>query len=365
MHPTIAKRIDQIRKLALKDGAQAMLVTKERNVKYLAGFTGDSTYLFLTKKKAILLSDTRYTTQIEEECPGFEVEIRDSKVSLTEVVDNVAQASRLTSLAIEAHAITKSQYDEFESKLAGVTLQSTTGLVEQLREIKDSDEVAEIRYSINLAQRAFEVIRAALTREQTEAEIAANLEHQIRMFGGYGCAFEPIIGVGPRAALPHAVKTDRRIGESSFVLIDWGARGRHYLSDLTRVLVTGKISTKLQRIYEVVLEAQLAAIKKIRPGAKLVDVDSAARSVIEKAGFGSRFGHGLGHGFGLEIHESPRLSPIAEGTLKTGMVVTVEPGIYLAGWGGVRIEDDVLVTKDGHEVLTSVPKQFEESIVPL
>jgi Xaa-Pro aminopeptidase len=365
MNKTTARRIDQLRSRALVDGPQAMLVTKVKNVQYLTGFTGDSTYLFLTRTSAILLSDSRFTTQLAEECPGFELEIRDSRVSMLDMLEQVIQATKVSQLAYESHSLTKQQYDEFSSRLAAVTLCSSNGHVEALREIKDKEEINEIRFAIHLAERAFDVIRASLTPVQTEAEIAANIEHQIRMFGGYGCAFEPIVGVGPRAALPHAVKTNRQIKESPFVLIDWGARGRHYLSDLTRVLVTGKPTKKLEKIYNIVLAAQQAAIKLIRPGAKLSAIDAAARGVIEKAGYGPKFGHGLGHGFGLEIHETPRLSPIAAGTLQTGMVVTVEPGIYLPDWGGVRIEDDILVTADGHEVLTNVPKEFEQSLVTL
>ena len=177
-------------------------------------------------------------------------------------------------------------------------------------------------------------------------------------------AFEPIVAVGPRAALPHARPGATRIGEAGFVLFDWGARTTGgYRSDLTRVLVTRKIPPKLEKIYGVVLNAQRQGIKAIRPGATLESVDRAARRVIENAGFSRFFGHGLGHGIGLDIHEEPRLSPVAQGVLEPGMVITVEPGIYLPGWGGVRIEDDVLVTRDGHEVLTSVPKRFEDAAV--
>ena len=183
-------------------------------------------------------------------------------------------------------------------------------------------------------------------------------------FGAYGASFEPIVAVGARSALPHARPMDQLISAGEFVLIDWGASNRAgYKSDLTRLLVTGKIRPKLKKIYGVVLNAQRRGIEAIRPGVQCCDVDSAARRVIANAGFGKNFGHGLGHGIGLDIHEGPRLSQASTQVLKPGMVVTVEPGIYIPGWGGVRIEDDVLVTRDGHEVLTSVPKEFEQSIL--
>ena len=226
--------------------------------------------------------------------------------------------------------------------------------------VKDREEVAEIRRAIDQAERAFTVLRASLRPEQTEKEVADNLEHQMRLFGAKRASFESIVAVGPRAALPHARPTSQRIGASDFVLVDWGADSL-YKSDLTRVLVTGKIPPKLERIYGVVLKAQLRGIEAIRPGISCEEVDSAARKVIEDAGFGRNYGHGLGHGIGLDIHEGPRLGQGQKNILQPGMVVTVEPGIYLPGWGGVRIEDDVLVTKTGHEVLTSLPKQWSDA----
>jgi Xaa-Pro aminopeptidase len=202
-----------------------------------------------------------------------------------------------------------------------------------------------------------------LRPEKTEKEVADELEHQIRLYGGKACSFPPIVAVGARAALPHARPTDQKIGAGDFVLVDWGADAGPYKSDLTRVLVTGKIPPKLERIYRVVLSAQDAAIAQIRPGLACHEIDQVARAVITKAGFGANFGHGLGHGIGLEIHEAPRLAAADHLKLEAGMVVTVEPGIYLPAWGGVRIEDDVLVTKGGCQVLTTLPKSWEDAIV--
>jgi Xaa-Pro aminopeptidase len=238
------------------------------------------------------------------------------------------------------------------------------GLVEELREIKDAHELASLRKAVRQAQRGFAVMRASLKGDMTELEFAHDLEHAMRGFGARAAGFDPIVAVGPRAALPHANPTSARISEADLLLIDWGAMSQDgYRSDLTRVLVTGRISSKLRKIYEVVLKAQLRGIAAIRPGVTGKQVDAAARSVIEKAGYGKQFGHGLGHGIGLDIHEGTRLSPVSKDVLKPGMVITVEPGIYIPGWGGVRIEDDILVTRDGHEVLTSVPKQFEDAIL--
>lgn len=361
----IKNRRDKVQRLLKKQGLDALLVTCELNVTYLTGFTGDSSFLVITPDKEILVSDSRYTTQIEEECGGLEKVIRDSGSTTAALLCRTAKAMKLQSLGIEADHMTKSAYDQFAAELDGVTLVDTFSLVEKFRAIKDTFEISEIRRSISMAERTFNVIRQTLRGEQTEADVAHEIEHQIRLFGGDRCAFEPIVGVGPRAALPHAVKTDQQIGESPFVLIDWGAKAGLYASDLTRVLVTGKPPAKLKKIYNIVLQAQMKAIELIRPGISVQEVDRAARGHIEKSGYGKNFGHGLGHGFGLEIHEAPYFSSIHNAELKPGMVVTIEPGIYLPGWGGVRIEDDILVTRNGHEVLSSLPKSWEDAQAPL
>lgn len=351
-------RIEKIRRTLRTAGADAALITNYTNVSYLTGFTGDDSYLFISKTQAIVISDPRYTTQLEQECAGLELDIRAPGVPITRAVAQVIQKSKSRRVLVEAGSLTLALFEKLRTELPGVELIGQAAMVEELRMIKDAAEVEAIRGAIYCAERAYGVIQAAWHPEQTERQVAHELERQIRLFGGDGCCFPPIVAVGPRAALPHARATDVPLGDSDFVLIDWGSRKGGYVSDLTRVMVTGKIPPKLQRIYDIVLQAQLTAIEQIRPGVKLADVDQAARGVIEQAGFGKQFGHGLGHGIGLEVHEGPRLAKQQEEPLKAGMVVTVEPGIYLPGWGGVRIEDDVLVTRGGHEVLTSVNKQL-------
>lgn len=358
-------RRDNLRRLVRENEVEAILVTNFTNVSYLSGFTGDDSYLLVTQDSQALLSDPRYTVQLEEECPGMPLEIRQPGTKMGDWTAEVLARHSVSRLAIEADTMTVGEFQSLGEQLAGVELVPVSGLVEQLRMIKDDDEVAAIREAVWFAERAFGVIRASLRAGQTEREVAHEIERQIRLFGGSGCSFPSIVAVGPRAALPHARPTDIRIGSSDFVLIDWGARGAQYVSDLTRVLVTGKIPPKLETIYEVVLRAQLQAIAAIQPGAVLQEVDAAARDVITEAGYGPQFGHGLGHGIGLQVHEAPRLAKNQPQTLQPGMVVTVEPGIYLPGWGGVRIEDDVLVTATGHEVLTSAPKQFADCLAPL
>ncbi|MGD9721538.1 MAG: M24 family metallopeptidase [Pirellulales bacterium] len=358
-----AARRDKLRQAFRAAGVDALLVTNFTNVTYLTGFSGDDSYLLLLKKGEVVVSDPRYTTQLEQECPGLEASIRPPGVGMVERVAEICKSGRVTKLGVEGASMTVALRDQIAAALPSTELVATSDLVENLRVVKDRDEVAEIRRAIWIAERAFGVLRATLRPERTEKEVADDLENQTRLYGGKGCSFPPIVAVGARAALPHARPTQAKIGDDGFVLVDWGADAGPYKSDLTRVLVTGKISPKLERIYRVVLAAQEQAIAAVRPGRTCHEVDEVARTVIGKAGFGKQFGHGLGHGIGLDIHEAPRLAAKVPLKLEVGMVVTVEPGIYLPGWGGVRIEDDVLVTKGGREVLTSVAKQWQDAFV--
>ncbi|MCL4134386.1 UNVERIFIED_CONTAM: hypothetical protein GTU68_044782 [Idotea baltica] len=256
-------------------------------------------------------------------------------------------------------------YVELDSRLAAVDLVSTQGIVEGLRAIKDESEVLAIRRSIDVNQQAFQNTVAKLSADQTEREFAFALESEMRTLGASGFAFDPIVGVGPRAALPHGRAGNTKIGSGGCLLVDWGANVDGYLSDLTRVVVCDQPDEKFIEIYNVVLAAQMAAISSIAPGVACKAVDYAARSIIEDAGYGAFFGHGTGHSFGLEIHEKPYFSQSDDEMLAVGMVVTVEPGIYIPDCAGVRIEDDVMVTENGYEVLSNLPKDWEQCVVRL
>ena len=360
--PDFEKRRDKVRH-RIRNAADAILVTNHLNVTYLTGFTGEDSFLLINRDHEMLISDGRFTIQLGEECPGLEVDIRKPGTTVVDRVGSVARKLRLTSLAIESESMTVAQRRRLEDSLPKVALRDTEGVVEGLRMIKDKHEIDATRSAVRVAERAFTVIRAGLRPGQTEKEVADALDHQIRLFGGRCCSFPPIVAVGPRSALPHAVPGPRRIGDDDFTLFDWGADHRLYMSDLTRLVVTGRISRQLRKVYGVVLEAHQRAIAVIRPNAAMHDVDRAARETIAAAGHDKHFRHSVGHGVGLEIHEAPRLAPGQQGLLKAGMIVTVEPGIYLPGWGGIRIEDDVLVTRSGHEVLSSVPTALEECVI--
>jgi Xaa-Pro aminopeptidase len=363
------KRLTQLqRKLATGDQPVNFLVSNLTNIYYLTGFTGSAGNLLITPDHTTLLTDGRYTTQVQQECSGIEIEIQRQGETLLESLGRVVKKSKLCDLAFEADATSKATFDALESKLPQVNLVGSSGIIESLRMIKDKNEIAAIRKSIGINERTFNVIRSQMTGEQTEREIGFNLEHQMRQFGASGCSFEPIVAVGPNAALPHATPGATRISENPVLLIDWGAQVDHYASDLTRALwvnsgKASKISARFSKVYTTVLAAQLAAIEAIRPGAISSEVDGIARKIIEEAGFGKKFTHSLGHGIGLDVHEAPGLRSNQEIQLQPGMVVTVEPGIYIPDWGGVRIEDDILVTSDGCEVLSELPKQLDTCIV--
>jgi Xaa-Pro aminopeptidase len=351
-------RRKKLRALLAKAEADTLLVTNFKNVTYLTGFTGDDSYLLVTPGNETLVTDMRYTTQLADECPGLALAVRQQGETMAYFVAGVIGREKIERLGIEGHSATVSLERSLAKVLPNMTFVVTENLVERLRMVKDKDEIKATRRACQQAQRAFDEALARVSTSTTEADLAAELEYQARLAGAKGLSFPAIVAVNERAALPHATPSKRRLGESDFVLVDWGVSSGLYMSDLTRVIVTGKISPKLRKVYGVVLKAQVAAIDAIRPGVSCEQVDRVARQIITRAGWGKLFGHGLGHGTGLEIHEAPRLAKGQKTKLEPGMIVTVEPGVYFPGWGGVRIEDDILVTRTGHEVLTEVPKQL-------
>jgi Xaa-Pro aminopeptidase len=348
--------LKQLRSLELA----ALLVTSETNVSYLTGFSGDSTYLIIGKRRVLLVSDSRYTSQIGQECPGIEAYIRPQTESLPQAVGPCLSKNGITHCGFESSDLSVEGFETLRRAAGSTEFVPTSALVETLRQVKDATELAETRAAVEQAQRGFRATHALLRGEQTELEVAHDLEHAMRGVGARGASFPVIVAAGSRSALPHARPTTAVIGDQDFVLIDWGATSAGgYRSDLTRVVPLTRVSSKLNTVYGVVSKAQAAAIAAIRPGVECRKIDAIARNLIADAGFGKFFGHGLGHGVGLDIHELPRLNVQSQTVLEPGMVVTVEPGIYLEGWGGVRLEDDVLVTPDGHEILTSVPRELE------
>ncbi len=352
----LAKVMRQIKSARLA----ACLISHLPNIRYLTGFTGSSAALLLTAKSALLLSDGRYGEQLQSQSPGIPVEIRPVTATLEAFTAEVVAKSGWEQLGFEPGYVTWSTWNALRCAVSA-ELVPLPGLVEGVRAIKDQQEIDQTRQAVSIAERAFRSLQATIQPGETEIDLRNRLEATMRNLGAERPAFDSIIAAGAKSALPHAQPGPTRIAGEGWVLLDWGAAlGSGYRSDLTRILTTAKVSPKLQKAFGVVKSAADAAIAAIRPGADLKAIDSAARAVIDGGGFRGKFGHGLGHGLGLEIHEAPRMSPAATGTLEKGMIVTVEPGVYLPGWGGIRLEDDVLVTADGCEVLSSLPRELEE-----
>lgn len=345
-----------------------MLVTNPLNVTYLTGFSGEASYLIVTAAQLLLVSDGRFTDQLREECPDLETVIRPPTTTLADATAETLQKLSCGAVGFETGHLTVAEFQTLSDRAKTIAWKPGANRIEQLRQIKDAWEIGQIRLAIHVAEKAFGIFRALVRPDDSEKELVDAMESHVRRAGGKCTAFPTIVAVGERAALPHAPPTSRRLRGEKLVLVDWGANGPFYKSDLTRILVPHNNAAagedqKLREVYEVVLHAQTRAIATLGPGVKAGDVDAAARQVIIDAGYGQHFTHSIGHGFGLQIHEAPLMKPGSELVLQAGMVVTVEPGIYLPGWGGIRIEDDILITENGHEVLTTLAKDFPSTLI--
>jgi Xaa-Pro aminopeptidase len=341
------------------------LVTNPVNVTYLTGFSGDSSYLLVGRKENLLVSDGRYAIQLQEECPGLPVHLRPPSVRITPAAAEQLRKLGWRTISCDASHLTLAEFEILRGEVKDAQWRAAVGAVEQFRVKKDEHEIAALREAIGMAERALEQFKASLGPEDTEKELHDRMELLVRAEGAKCTSFPTIVAVGPRSALPHAPPTKVPLAETDVLLVDWGANGGFYRSDLTRTFAPRAISPKFRQVYSAVFEAQRRAIAALRPGVKAEDVDAAARSALTEAGLNQFFNHGTGHGIGLDVHEAPALRPASDTVLEPGMVVTIEPGVYLAEWGGVRIEDDVLITPEGAEVLTTTPKTLEEMVLAL
>lgn len=355
-------RLARLRAALASANLPALLVTAPANRRYLSGFTGSYGALIVAPHAALLLTDSRYTIQAARQAPGFGLrEVINPGRPLPQAIAEAAVELGLDRLAFEAAHTSVADHGRLVAVLgAGVELVPCEGVVEALREFKDADEIATLRRAAALTDAALAAVLPRLRPEQSEKAAAWMLESAMRELGADGPSFEIIVAAGPNAALPHHRPGDDALGEGRPIVIDMGALVAGYHADLTRTAVLGEPDAKFREIYAIVLEAQLRAINGLRPGVRGDEVDALARDYIAAAGYGANFGHGLGHGVGLDIHEGPQLRRAPAGgqgaTLQAGVVTSVEPGIYLEGWGGVRIEDLVLVMEGGSEVISAAPK---------
>jgi Xaa-Pro aminopeptidase len=355
-------RLAALREQLLSLHLDALLVTSLTNVRYLTGFSGSSGLLLVTPSGVVLFTDFRYERQVSTEVAA-DVRVQIESASLWSGL--WAQLPSLAGLHVIGFESAHLMHRDFERLLKDGTRwqwRPTTDLVETQREIKDDDEVAAIVAAVGVAEQALDRVLREVRVGQSELEVAGRLEHALRDAGSDGFAFGSIVAGGPNAALPHARPSGRPLATGDLLLLDFGAIVDGYRSDITRTVVVGRASPEQREVYEVVREANARAIAGIRPGMTGADADRLAREYIADRGFGAEFGHGLGHGLGLDTHEGPRLSRTADAPLREGVVVTIEPGIYRAGWGGVRIEDDILLMPLGARVLTTYRRELIELV---
>jgi len=353
------QRLRALRASLKESGFDALLVTSLPNIRYLTGFSGSNALLVVSDDAApVLLTDSRYAAQVGDEV-GEHARVRIEPASLwaglRETITMISGGSRL---AFESAHL---RYEDFErlADLAGRWYwRGAVGVVEALRERKDPGELLLIAEAVRIAEAALERTIGDIRAGLTERQVAGILEHHLRDLGSEGTPFDTIVASGERSALPHAQASTRALRDGEFLLIDFGARFEGYCSDITRTFALRSVNAEMQEIHDIVREANLTASGGVRAGMRGRDADALARGYIERRGQGDAFGHSLGHGIGLEVHEGPRLARTADAPLPVGAVVTIEPGIYRPGWGGVRIEDDVHLTGDGPQLLTKFPREL-------
>lgn len=357
-------RLAALRQELRKAGAAAYLATDAVEVAYLSNFGGNDSYLFVPARgRPTLITDFRYAEDAAADSPHVALRLR--KESL--VADVVRLAKRLSGpLAFNPDSLTCATRKRLAEQLGAVGLKELPGLVTRLRMRKDATEVAAITRALAITQAAYADFLKRLRVGMTETRLAAELEYAFRCHGADGPAYPTICAIGPNASRPHARPGSRRLQSESLLLIDFGAMVGGYCCDLTRMVFLARIRPEVKRAYQAVLEAQLAAIAVAAPGVRAVDVDAAARNVLTHYGYGQAFGHGTGHGFGREVHEPPAVSPkAADLVLEPGMIITIEPGVYLPGRFGIRIEDDLLITAAGNRVLSSLPKALDNVLLKI
>lgn len=357
MAKEVAERLFQTLKI------DALILTGAPNMRYLSGFTGEG-YVFQSKNCQLVVTDSRYTIAAKAECPDCEVLLWGKDGYYTKLIEQVKK-DQIRRLGFEDKLMTVSSYEQMKEEmvkagLAEVELVPIKGEIDRIRAVKTVEEQERIRKAESIGDRAFAKILQVLKPGMTEKQVAAYLEFFMKEEGAEGLSFETIAASGVHSAMPHAIPTDKALEKGDFLTLDFGCLYRGYCSDMTRTVVLGKANHRQKEVYETVLRAQQTALAGIRPGMTGKEIDALARNVIIEAGFGEYFGHSLGHSLGLEIHESPNFSSKEERVMEPGMVITVEPGIYIKNFGGVRIEDVVIIAEDGCENITHSPKRLLE-----
>ncbi|PDM41240.1 MULTISPECIES: Xaa-Pro peptidase family protein [unclassified Geobacillus] len=349
------EKLAKLRASFAEHGIDGILVTNPYNRRYITGFTGTAGVAVISQDKAVFITDFRYVEQASKQVQGFEI-IKHTGPIIEEVAKQVARLN-IQKLGFEQEDISYATFKAYEKEV-NAKLVPTSNVIEKLRLIKSESEIKILKEAAEIADAAFEHILSFIRPGVKEIDVANELEFFMRKQGATSSSFDIIVASGYRSALPHGVATDKVIEKGELVTLDFGAYYKGYCSDITRTVAVGEISDELKTIYDIVLQAQLRGMEGIKPGMTGKEADALTRDYITEKGYGEYFGHSTGHGIGLEIHEGPALSVRSDVVLEPGMVVTVEPGIYIAGLGGVRIEDDTVVTENGNESLTHSPKEL-------
>lgn len=348
-------RVANLRKEMIEEDISSFLITSSYNLRYLTGFTGTTGVALITLEEAFFITDFRYTEQAETQCEGYK--IVQNHGPIFDVVADLVEEKELINLAFEEATVSFKEYVQLEMILE-VDLIPVSGMIEELREIKDDSEIEIIQKACEIADQAFSHILTYIKPGMTEIQVANELDFHMRSLGASSVSFETIVASGLRSAMPHGVASEKVIEQGDFITIDFGCYYQGYVSDMTRTISLGEPSEKLKEIYQIVKEAQQKVLDIAKPGMTGAELDAVARDFITSKGYGEVFGHSTGHGIGLEIHEGPNVSTMAEKVFVSGNVITNEPGIYLPGIGGVRIEDDMLVTDNGIKRLTHSEKEL-------
>ncbi|CAI8793534.1 M24 family metallopeptidase [Bacillus pseudomycoides] len=348
-------RIKKIQEQLTEYGIDGLLITKKENRQYATGFTGSAGVVLLSATEAVFITDFRYVDQAKTQVQ--ETEIIMHKGNIEQEIANQTTRLNIQRLGIEENNMTLKQYSSLK-KYTNIKLVQVSELVETIRSIKEESEIETIKVAARMADEAFQHITGFLKPDVSEFDVRDELEFFMRKQGASSSSFNIIVASGVRSSLPHGVATNKMIENGDMVTLDFGALYNGYCSDLTRTIAIGSYSKEFEKIYSIVLEALKRGTKAIRPGESAKTIDDVTRNYITDNGYGEYFGHSTGHGVGLELHEPLRLSQESKATLQEGMVVTVEPGIYIPNWGGCRIEDDIVITKDGHEVITKANRDL-------
>ncbi|MFW6035241.1 MAG: M24 family metallopeptidase [Halothermotrichaceae bacterium] len=353
------KRIDKLRNLMKKEKIDGFIIESKENRYYMSGFTGTAGKILITENNSYFITDFRYIEQAEEQTDGYQ--IIKTKQNTAEIIAELLKKAKVKNVGFESRNINYYQYKKYK-EIFETDLVAVDGILGKMRMIKDQEEIDKIKKAVEIADKAFNHICNYLEPGLTEREVSLELEYFMKKNGGERNAFDFIVASGVRSSLPHGVASDKKLGDGDFITMDFGTFYQGYCSDITRTVVLGKASSRQKEIYNIVLQAQLQVTETIKAGMSCKEADAVARDIITDAGYKENFGHGLGHGIGIEVHEGPRLSYTSDMILKENMIVTNEPGIYIPDWGGVRIEDDLLITKEGCEVLNNSSKELIEII---